>query len=100
MDPAPPEVSPEDAPGRLQEEEEGDADEERWSRLLPELLTDIVRRTNASAEAPLRAMSSAGARCRLCDAAPSSCRSCGADHRPSRSAVRWISPLPVAGSGA
>ncbi|KAI4969759.1 hypothetical protein ZWY2020_000673 [Hordeum vulgare] len=50
MDLAPPEVTPEDAPGRLQEEEEGDADEERWSRLLPELLTDIVRRINAGAE--------------------------------------------------
>ncbi|KAE8821697.1 tubby-like F-box protein 9 [Hordeum vulgare] len=50
MDPAPPEVAPEDAPGRLQEEEEGDADEERCSRLMPELLTDIVRRINPGAE--------------------------------------------------
>ncbi|KAI5010127.1 hypothetical protein ZWY2020_012264 [Hordeum vulgare] len=49
MDPAPPEVASEDAPGRLQEEEEGEADEERWSHLLPELLTDIVRRINAGA---------------------------------------------------
>ncbi|KAE8775756.1 tubby-like F-box protein 9 [Hordeum vulgare] len=44
MDPTPPEVAPEDAPGGLQEEEE--ADEERWSRLLPELLTNIVRCIN------------------------------------------------------
>ncbi|KAE8769909.1 tubby-like F-box protein 9 [Hordeum vulgare] len=50
MDPAPPEVAPEDAPGRRQEEEEGEADEERWSRLLPELLTDIVRRVYAGAK--------------------------------------------------
>ncbi|KAE8794578.1 tubby-like F-box protein 9 [Hordeum vulgare] len=50
IDPSPPEVAPEDAPGRLKEEE-GEADEERWSRLLPELLTDIVRRINADADA-------------------------------------------------
>ncbi|KAI4996105.1 hypothetical protein ZWY2020_041246 [Hordeum vulgare] len=50
MDPAPPEVAPEDALGRLQEEEEGDADKERWYGLLPELLTDIVRHINAGAE--------------------------------------------------
>ncbi|KAI5004087.1 hypothetical protein ZWY2020_031330 [Hordeum vulgare] len=50
MDLAPTEVASEDAPGRLQEEEEGEADEERWSHLLPELLTDIVRRINAGAE--------------------------------------------------
>ncbi|KAE8799116.1 hypothetical protein D1007_25499 [Hordeum vulgare] len=50
MDPAPPEVALEDAPGRCQEEEEGEADEERWSRLLPELLTGIVHRVDAGAE--------------------------------------------------
>ncbi|CAM0954611.1 unnamed protein product [Alopecurus aequalis] len=39
-----PEAPPEDAAG------EEEADEERWSRLLPELLTDIVRRVEAGAE--------------------------------------------------
>jgi hypothetical protein len=42
-----PEVAPEDDPAEVEEEE---ADEERWSRLLPELLTDIVRRVDAGAE--------------------------------------------------
>ncbi|XP_037422245.1 tubby-like F-box protein 9 [Triticum dicoccoides] len=42
-----PEVAPEDAAEQIHEEAE---DEERWSRLLPELLTDIVRRVDAGAE--------------------------------------------------
>ncbi|KAM3405349.1 hypothetical protein ACQJBY_008054 [Aegilops geniculata] len=45
-----PEVAPEDAAaeqGGLRAEA---GDEERWSRLLPELLTDIVRRVDAGAE--------------------------------------------------
>ncbi|KAG8068044.1 hypothetical protein GUJ93_ZPchr0005g14800 [Zizania palustris] len=41
-------VSPEIAPAEAREEEE--ADEERWSRLLPELLTEIMRRVDAGAE--------------------------------------------------
>ena len=40
-------VSPELPPEEVKEEE---VDEERWSRLLPELLTDIVRRVEAGAE--------------------------------------------------
>ncbi|KAE8779364.1 tubby-like F-box protein 9 [Hordeum vulgare] len=109
MDPAPPEVSPEDAPGRLQEEEEGDADEERWSRLLPELLTDIVRRTNASAERcpPCAAMSSRAPASAVVGAtlpSPSSARrssAAGSPSLPRSSRCAWIlaSP-PVAGSGA
>ncbi|KAK1699110.1 hypothetical protein QYE76_015807 [Lolium multiflorum] len=43
-------VSPEIAPDEAPADEEQDVDEERWSRLLPELLTDIVRRVDAGAE--------------------------------------------------
>ncbi|KAL5230717.1 hypothetical protein ABZP36_029493 [Zizania latifolia] len=42
-------VSPEIAQAEAQEEED-EADEERWSRVLPELLTEIMRRVDASAE--------------------------------------------------
>jgi len=41
-------VTPEADPA-AQEEEEDEADEERWSRLLPELLTEIMRRVDAGA---------------------------------------------------
>nr|CAB3464735.1 unnamed protein product [Digitaria exilis] len=49
-------VTPEvDPAARGEEEEVQEVDEERWSRLLPELLTEIVRRVDAGAERwPLR----------------------------------------------
>ncbi|WVZ99225.1 hypothetical protein U9M48_044554 [Paspalum notatum var. saurae] len=49
-----PELDPAAAPAPAQQDEEGgeeeEGDEERWSRLLPELLTEIMRRVDAGAE--------------------------------------------------
>ncbi|PUZ65278.1 hypothetical protein GQ55_3G210800 [Panicum hallii var. hallii] len=48
-------VTPEVDPAAQEVVEEEEVDEERWSRLLPELLTEIVRRVDAGAERwPLR----------------------------------------------
>ncbi|KAI4974755.1 hypothetical protein ZWY2020_048362 [Hordeum vulgare] len=97
-DPAPPEVAPEDAPGRLQDEEEGEANEERWSRLLLELLTDIVRRINAAAERwpPRRNVVACACICRRwCDTAISVVRpslECGRITFPS--SLKQVHPDP------